>query len=47
MIGDLLLFLKNWFYENVFCVHDYEYKIRPDNEKLYRCCKKCGRLKDS
>lgn len=44
MIGDIILFLKTWWKQNVACYHKYVYKElgRINFEE----CRKCGRIKN-
>lgn len=44
MIGDLILNIKEWFRQNVFCIHDYKPTCYGD-QRYYRQCTKCGRIK--
>lgn len=43
MIGDIILSLKEWVHQNLFCIHTYIYKGKLDH--LYEECNKCGKLK--
>jgi len=44
MLGDIIIFIKNWMKENIFCRHKYIYKeINPYT--AYWVCEKCGRVK--
>ena len=43
MIGDLILFFKEWWKQNVTCVHDYRY--REIGGHSYKECSKCDRTK--
>ena len=44
MIGDIILFLKKWWKQNIICRHEYVHKelgiINFDE------CRKCGRIKN-
>lgn len=44
MIGDIILFLKKWWKQNITCHHEYVYKeIGRIN---FEECRKCGRIKN-
>ena len=44
MIGDIILFVKKWWKQNITCCHEYAHKelgiINFDE------CRKCGRIKN-
>lgn len=43
MIGDIILFLKKWWKQNITCHHEYVYKeIGRIN---FEECRKCRRIK--
>ena len=43
MIGDIILFLKEWWEQNITCRHEYVHK---DLDRIsYDECRKCGRKK--
>lgn len=44
MIGDLILFLKKWWKQNITCVHDYRHR----EIDIISCdvCTKCGKVKN-
>ena len=44
MIGDIILFLKTWWKQNVTCYHEYVYKEYGNIH--FEECRKCGRIKN-
>ena len=44
MIGDIILFLKTWWKQNVTCRHKYIYK--EYGRINFEECQKCGRIKN-
>lgn len=44
MIGDIILFLKTWWKQNVTCHHKYIYKEYGNIH--FEECRKCGRIKN-
>lgn len=44
MIGDIILFLKTWWKQNVTCHHKYVYK--EYGNIYFEECRKCGRIKN-
>jgi len=44
MIGDIILFVKKWWKQNVTCIHHYEH--RSNFAFSYDECIKCGRKKN-
>lgn len=44
MIGDIILFLKTWWQQNVTCRHKYVYK--EYGRINFEECRKCGRIKN-
>lgn len=45
MIGDLVLYIKKWWEQNITCIHDYQPKF-PLSERGIWMCTKCGRTKN-
>lgn len=47
MIGDILLVIRKFLHQQVFCIHNYKTKVRKDLYNLpYKKCEKCGRVKE-
>jgi hypothetical protein len=44
MIGDIILFLKTWWKQNVTCRHKYVHK--EYGRINFEECQKCGRIKN-
>lgn len=44
MIGDIILFIKKWWKQNITCIHHYEHRIGAACS--YDECTKCGRTKN-
>ena len=44
MLGDILIFIKNWWKINISCRHKYVYKDN-DTCTAYWKCVKCGRIR--
>lgn len=44
MLGDIILFLKTWWKQNVTCHHEYVYKEYGNIH--FEECRKCGRIKN-
>lgn len=46
MVGDIILGIKNFFKQEILCIHEYEEKtILANVEITYKECKKCGKVK--
>lgn len=43
MVGDLILFMKRWIHQNLFCIHNYEEKHY--SVASWSTCTKCGRIR--
>lgn len=48
MLGDLILAIKKWLKQNVFCIHDYKKKVSGYDgiPHSWKECTKCGKIKD-
>ena len=44
MIGDIILFLKKWWKQNITCHHEYVYK--EIGRIKFEECRKCRRIKN-
>lgn len=45
MLGDLIIWAKRWWKQNITCRHDYKYKEINPYISFFRCSK-CGRIKN-
>jgi hypothetical protein len=45
MIGDLILWIKTFFYQHIFCIHKYKWIYRKDNGADFEVCTKCEKIK--
>lgn len=44
MVGDIILFIKKWWKQNITCIPHYEHRI--NSVFSYDECTKCGRTKN-
>lgn len=44
MIGDIILAIKEWWKQEVTCVHDYHYYEIGIERRNVRICSKCHKL---
>lgn len=45
MLGDLIIWVKRYWKQNIICRHDYHYKEINPHISFFECSK-CGRIKD-
>ncbi len=43
MLGDFILWIKKFFKQNFFCIHEYVWEGPLDFR--YEVCKKCGKFR--
>jgi len=45
MLGDIILGIKKFLHQHLFCIHNYKYVYRKDNGADYELCTKCDKIK--
>lgn len=45
MLGDIILGIKNFLHQHLFCIHKYKYVYRKDNGADFELCTKCDKIK--
>jgi len=45
MTGNLILWIKTFFHQHLFCMHRYKWIHRKDNGADFEVCEKCDKIK--